>query len=100
MKMPHRRLGRSAATRLFLRPGFGQKFLAKLDDETLHGPGTRLAERTNGPARDIIGNALQQIDVGLASLALRHATDGFLHPQRSFPTGRALAAALVRVKLA
>ena len=61
-------------------------------------PGAGLAERADGPAGDLVGDALQEGTVLGPGLPVHHAARDLLHPERALAARRALAAAFVRIE--
>jgi len=68
-------------------------------DQSLHGPGRGIAERTNCVALNLVGEFLQHVDLREVSVAQLHALEHVNHPACAFTAGRALAARLVLVEL-
>ena len=77
---------------------FAAEFVSELRDEALGGPGAGFAEGADGPAGDVVGDGLERVGVALHAAAGEQAVGDFLHPERAFAAGGALAAALVGVK--
>src|SRR5580658_10515783 len=91
-------LGDAVGPRRLLGLGVFLELVAELGDEALRRPRARLAEGAYRPARDLVGDALQERAVPGPSLAVDHAGRDLLHPERALAAGRALAAALVGVE--
>lgn len=63
-----------------------------------NGPGRSLAERADSLALDFALHVPEQVNVCQGTFASEDFLDDALHPTRAFPTGAALAAALVVVE--
>ena len=75
------------------------EFLLEFLDKTLRWPGAGLAERADGPASDVIADCFQSFWIFGHATAAQHSVGDLLHPKRTFPARRALATALVGIKL-
>src|SRR5690606_4992314 len=60
--------------------------------ETLHGPRRRIAQRADGVALDVVGDADQQVHVLLAPLPRQDPPERAVQPAGALSAGRALAA--------
>eukprot|EP00850_Spirogloea_muscicola_P024277 SM000555S17871 [mRNA] locus=s555:433:3088:- [translate_table: standard] len=68
-------------------------------DETLDGPCSCIPKRTNGVTLYLFGDLLQHVNLLEARVTGLHALQDLPHPGRALTAGRALAAALVLVKV-
>src|SRR6266480_1965301 len=75
------------------------KFFRKFLNEALRWPGAGFAERADGPASDVIADCFQSFWIFGHATAAEHSVGDLLHPKRTFPARRALATALVGIKL-
>src|SRR5439155_20032724 len=94
-----RRAGAFDRVARFIRRAFGFKFLFELLHEAEHRPGAGLAEGADRPALNVLGDVDQVIGVLRPAAAVREAMQRLGQPKRALAAGRALATALVRVKL-
>ncbi len=75
------------------------ELLAELRDVGLHRPRRRVGEYADRLAFHVAGNRQQIIQVLKPSFALGNTIEDAVHPARSFPARRTLAARLVREEL-
>src|SRR5579883_519126 len=73
---------------------------AEMPDEALHGPSRRISQSANGMALDLGRDLQQHIDFALMGAPLGHAGEYAPEPACAFAAGRALAAALMLIKIA
>src|SRR5512139_3172707 len=70
------------------------ELVPEVSDETLHRPRGRVAERADGVAFDVVGDADQQVHVFHAALAGEDAPQRAVQPAGALAARRALAARL------
>src|SRR3990167_3946185 len=70
---------------------------AEVLDEALHRHGGRIAEGADGAAHDVVGDAVEQVEVLGAPLAVLDAVHDAVEPAGALAAGRALAAGLLEV---
>src|SRR5205823_11493745 len=73
--------------------------VTEMCDQALDRPSRGVAERANGMAFDLLGALQEHVDLTLMGAALGHTGQYPPHPSRSLAAGRALAAALMLVKI-
>lgn len=74
------------------------KLMPEMPNRCCDRPGRCLAERADGLALDFALHVPEQVNVRQGAFAVEDFLDDALHPARAFPTGTALAAALVVVE--
>mmetsp|Transcript_20402 Transcript_20402/g.42802 ORF Transcript_20402/g.42802 Transcript_20402/m.42802 type:complete len:518 (+) Transcript_20402:466-2019(+) len=73
--------------------------LLKMPQKALHRPRRRIPQRANGVSLDLATDLLQHGNLPLVGISLLHPDQNVLEPRRALPTGGALAARLVFVKV-
>src|ERR1700678_2166 len=74
------------------------EILAEFRDKALRGPGASFTKSTYGSPGDIIGYRLQSVGISFGARPVKQTRSDLLHPKRSFPARRALAATFVGVE--
>src|SRR5512135_383061 len=68
------------------------ELVPEMPDETLHGPRRRVAERADGVALDVVGDADQHVDVFRAALPCQDPLERAVEPAGALAARRALPA--------
>src|SRR4029453_4883778 len=79
--------------------GTSFKLFWKFFDKTLRRPRACFPKRANRAPGAVVSDTFERFWVFRNTAATQHAVGDFFHPKRTFPAGRALAAALMGIEL-